>query len=157
MSEEVLEEGEVEGEVQEEVKPEYTEDEYIYLRLKHDKSPDFKALRHRFWQLGVQRRYAVLRHLGLAKPGEVLFEKVERFRLYKLREDGREQELVAAIEYHEAEILAENEKAEYVSQKEPTSDPGIKVHAGKVPTSKLVADHTVDVQTEDKGPSWDIE
>jgi len=130
---------EVQPEVLEEEKPEFTEDEYIELRLKHDKDLDFKALRHRFWQLGAQRRFKVMVNLGLAHNGETLIEKVERFRLYKLRENGREDDLVAAIEVEEAEILSENERADFLSTKEHYVPDSGKVHAGKVPDSKLKA------------------
>jgi len=137
-------------------KPEFTDEEYAALRIKHDKNADFKALRHRFWMLGQARRYIVLVNLGLTKPGELLIEKIERYRLYKLREDGGENDLVVQIEAQEAAIRAENEKAEFVSTRDTTPPDSGRAHAGKVPANRLV-DHTVMVQpTNPEKSPWDF-
>ncbi len=150
MAEEEIKTEGIEGEVEE--KAEFTEEDYIEMRVKHDKNPDFKALRHRFWQLGLKRRYNVLVHLGIAYPGEILIEKVERFRLYRLREEARENELVAAIEVQEAEIVAESKDADYLSGREPGYRPSGRAHAGRVPASRLV---DRDIQGEPKSPWGD--
>lgn len=113
--------------------PEITDLEYNRLRMEYDKDVDFKRLRHRFWALGIQRRYNVLRAIGYAKEGETVFEKIERFRLYKIKEVGLEGTLVGLIEDQEAEILAENEKSDYLdgSVRTPAAPSG-RVRSGKV-------------------------
>jgi len=98
---------------------------------------DFTKLRHRFWALGLKRRYNVLRAIGFAKEGETLIEKIERFRLYKIKEMGRDGALLEFIEEEEAEILAENEKSDYLAPKaEPRIEPSGRVHAGRVNLKK---------------------
>jgi len=112
---------------------EITDEEYNRLRMMYDKDVDFKRLRHRFWVLGLQRRYNVLRTIGFVKEGETLIEKIERFRLYKIKEMGLDGALKESIEEQEAEILAENEKSDYLAPKEePRIEPSGRVHAGRV-------------------------
>jgi len=113
--------------------PEITDEEYNRLRMIYDKDVNFKKLRHRFWALGLQPRYNVLREMGYMKAGETLFEKIERFRLYKIKENGLEGKLVELIEAQEAKILAENEKSDYLAPKvEPRVEESGRVHAGRV-------------------------
>lgn len=112
---------------------EITDEEYNRLRIMYDKDADFKRLRHRFWALGLKRRYNVLRTMGYMKEGETLIEKIERFRLYKIKENGLEGSLLELMEGQEAEILAENEKSDYLAPKaERRIEPSGKVHAGRV-------------------------
>lgn len=111
---------------------EITDEEYNRLRMNYD-DPDFRKLRHRFWALGLKRRYQVLLTMGHLKEGETLIEKIERFRLYKIKENGLEGTLLELIEAQEAEILAENEKSDYLAPKEePRIEPSGRVHAGRV-------------------------
>lgn len=114
--------------------PEFTDLEYNRLRMIYDKDANFKSLRHRFWALGIQRRYNVLRIMGYVKEGESLIEKIERFRLYKVKEAGLEGSLVGLIEAEEAQILAENEKSDYLAPKaEVKNDESVfGAHAGRV-------------------------
>lgn len=108
-------------------------DEYNRLRIQFDADPEFKKLRHRFWALGLARRFKVLVAIGYAIQGEVLIEKVERLRLYRIKEDRNEGTLVAMIEQQEAEILAENEKSEYIRPQDiPMGQTSGRAHAGKV-------------------------
>jgi len=112
---------------------EITDEEYNRLRMMYDRDVDFKRLRHRFWALGLQRRYNVLRSIGFLKVGETLIEKIERFRLYKIKEVGLEGKLVELIEAQESEILAENERSDYLAPRmEPRIEESGRVHAGKV-------------------------
>jgi len=112
---------------------EITDEEYNRLRMMYDRDVDFKKLRHRFWALGLQRRYNVLREMGYLRAGETLIEKIERFRLYKIKEDGVEGDLVKLIEAQESEILADNEKSDYLAPRgEPRIEESGRVHAGKV-------------------------
>lgn len=109
------------------------EEEYNRLRMLYDRDAEFKKLRHRFWQLGLQRRYNVLVNMGYADPGETLVEKTERFRLYKLKEAGHDGILLEWVEDQEGQILAENEKSEFLAPKvEARIDPSGRVHAGRV-------------------------
>ena len=113
--------------------PEITDEEYNRLRMLYDKDVGFKKLRHRFWALGLQRRYNVLRAMGYMKAGETLFEKVERFRLYKIKENILEGTLLGLIEVQEAEILADNERSDYLAPRgEPRVEESGRVHAGKI-------------------------
>lgn len=113
--------------------PEISDGEYNRLRMMYDKDVDFKKLRHRFWALGLKRRYWVLLEIGYMKAGETLIEKIERFRLYKIKENGLEGTLVEMIEVQEAEILAENEKSDFLAPKpEPKVEESGRVHAGRV-------------------------
>ena len=112
--------------------PEITDEEYNRLRMNYD-DVDFRRLRHRFWALGLKRRYNVLRTIGYVKEGETLIEKIERFRLYKIKEMGLDGALKESIEEQEAEILAENEKSDYLAPKEePRIESSGRVHAGRV-------------------------
>jgi len=110
-----------------------TEEEYNRLRMMYDKDGDFKKIRHRFWTLGLKRRYGVLRAMGYLGQGESLIEKIERFRLYKIKEAGEEGALLALIEVQEAEIIAENETAQFIDARPgPSAVPSGLVHAGRV-------------------------
>ena len=110
-----------------------TDEEYNRLRMMYDKDAEFKKLRHRFWALGLKRRYGVLRSLGYFGQGESLMEKIERFRLYKIKEAGFEGTLVSLIEIQEAEIAAENETSEFIDARPgPNAVPSGRVHAGRV-------------------------
>lgn len=111
---------------------EMTDEEYNRLRIAYDKDVDFKRLRHRFWSLGLARRYKVLLDAGFLKPGESMMEKTERFHLYKIKEAGLEADLEKLIEVQEAEILAENEKSEYIEPKDiPMGETSGRAHAGR--------------------------
>jgi len=113
--------------------PEITDEEYNRLRMMYDNDADFKRLRHRFWALGLQRRYNLLRKIGYVKEGETLIEKIERFRLYKIKGNMLEGTLMELIEEQEAEILAENEKSDYLApREEPRIESSGRVHAGRV-------------------------
>jgi len=101
----------------------FSEDEYNQLRIKCDADPDFKKLRHRFWSLGLARRIRVLLGMGYTVPGETLVEKIERYRLYRIKADGHEEVLVKMIDQQEAEILAENEKNEKSDYIQPKDIP----------------------------------
>ena len=62
-----------------------------------------------------------------------MIEKIERFRLYKIKEMGLDGALKESIEEQEAEILAENEKSDYLAPKEePRIEPSGRVHVGRV-------------------------
>jgi hypothetical protein len=120
--------------------PEITDEEYNRLRMTYDRDAEFKSLRHRFWALGLARRFRVLTTLGYAHAGESILEKTERFRLYKIKENGEEEALIELIEAQEAEILAENEKSEYIKPQDiPTGEVTGRTHAGRV---KLTAGPT---------------
>jgi len=111
----------------------FSEEEYNELRISCDADPNFKKLRHRFWALGLARRARVLLAIGYAVPGETLMEKIERYRLYRIKAGGHEGTLTAMIEQQEAEILAENEKSEYIQPKDiPTGEVSGRAHAGRV-------------------------
>src|SRR3972149_404770 len=110
----------------------FSEEEYNELRVSCDADPNFKKLRHRFWALGLVRRFRVLVSMGYAVTGESLMEKIERYRLYRIKADGNEGTLVAMIEEQEAEILAENEKSEYIRPQDiPTGPVSGRAHAGR--------------------------
>ena len=131
---------------------ELTDEEYHRLRMTYDKDVDFKRLRYRFWALGAARRFRVLVGLGIAKPGDTLLEKMERFRLYQVKEKGLEGTLVELIEIQEAEILAENEKADYVTAPAaPRTQASGRVHAGKA-RMKVGGDSSWDIE---HGGPWD--
>ncbi len=131
---------------------ELTDDEYNRLRMTYDKDVDFKRLRYRFWALGAARRFRVLVGIGSAKPGDTLLEKMERFRLYQIKESGLEGTLLELIEVQEAEILAENEKSEFLAPPAaPKTQATGRVHAGRV-KMKVGGDSPWDIE---HGGPWE--
>lgn len=111
----------------------FSEEEYNSLRIACDADPNFKKLRHRFWALGLVRRYNVLLNMGYAVIGESLMEKIERYRLYRIKAEGNEGTLAALIEAQEAEILADKQDSEYIQPQDiPTGPVSGRAHAVRV-------------------------
>jgi hypothetical protein len=71
---------------------------------------EFKAVRYRFYKLGLKRRREIFVSLGLCNQNDDEFTKEEeRAFLFLLLEKGRVPELLDLISKHEADIRAEKE------------------------------------------------
>lgn len=96
---------------------------------------EFKALRHRFWRLGKERRFTVIQKIGFmsmepfsgidpvtrtednpnGKPYDPQAERVQREMLFYIKNDFSQlAELISLIEVEEAQITVAEEKAEYL-------------------------------------------
>jgi hypothetical protein len=97
-------------------------------------TPEFRAVRHRYWALGKTRRLEVLNELVPAAPGEALHEGIERQKLFALFQEGKADEIIAAIGRKEEEAQHEEDDAEYVDTaliaKALASHPSGRVHVG---------------------------
>jgi hypothetical protein len=114
---------------------------------------EFKKLRHRFWRLGKERRFEVIKKMGFqtiepfsgidpaskteanpnGKPYDPSAERVQRemlfyiwSRTHSMVGNGLMDQLIALIEEQEAQITAEEESASYLKEPRPTEFPPTK-------------------------------
>jgi hypothetical protein len=89
---------------------------------------EFKKLRHRFWRLGKERRFEVIKKMGFQKIEpysgmDLSAEKTQREMLFHAKIHERENDLVAFIEEQEALITAAEEGEAYLRPPRPTEFP----------------------------------
>jgi hypothetical protein len=89
---------------------------------------EFKKVRHRFWRLGKERRFTVIKKMGFQaiepySGMDLSAEKTQREMLFHANINERTDELIAFIEEQEALITAEEESEAYLKEPRPTEFP----------------------------------
>jgi hypothetical protein len=98
---------------------------------------EFKKIRHRFWRLGKERRFTVIKKMGFQSIEpysgmDLSAEKTQREMLYHAIMNEMMKDLIALIEEQEALITAEEESGGYFKEPRPTEFPPSKEELEKM-------------------------